>query len=216
VDTPETLGTPDLRRILRCDRKTVLRWIRLRKVEATKDERGRWRISMSSAALLRKQHGTRRKGYGPFGPRHGGEWYTASERELLRSELPHEEVAARIGRTSLAVEIQRIRMRQGKVHDREIRRRAIADQGGASGAWFISPHAVRRYQDRICVAATAQEALADLIKLSLAARRGRKLNTGCTEYVVGELRCVVAPPARGKRLPVLVTVKPRKAPCVLS
>lgn len=217
MDTPETLGTPDLRRILRCDRKTVLRWIRLGKLEATKDERGRWRVAMDAAVRLRKQHGTRRNGYGPFGPRHGGEWYTASERELLRSELSHEEVGKRIGRSTMAVEIQRIRMRQGKTRNLDIKRRAVEVQEGAVGKWFISFHAVKRYCERVAPGTAFKDALAILIAMSEEAnKRARRLPSGALEYDVRGIRCVVVPSRNGRKLPVLVTVKARRPACAPS
>lgn len=213
MEAPTTIGTPELRRIFRCDRKTVLRWIRLGRLQAERGPRGTWRVSIDAVAKMRKEHGTRRKGYGPFGPRHGGEWYTASERELLRSELPYAEVAERIGRTEKAVQIQRCRMRSGKTTDREIARRTVAEQAGAVGAWFISPHAVQRYRQRVNPQASVRDALGALIRLSMASvgERPRKLPSGAVEYDLDDIRCVVERPKAGKKLPVLVTVKARRA-----
>lgn len=213
METPETVGTPELRRIFRCDRKTILRWIRLGQLPAERGPRGVWRVSIAAVAKMRKEPGTRRKGYGPFGPRHGGEWYTASERELLRSDLPDAEVAARIGRTEKAVQIQRCRMRAGKTADREIARRTLAEQTGAVGAWFISPHAVHRYRQRVNPKASASEALGALIRLSMASvgEKPRRLPGGAVEYDLDDIRCVVERPKAGRKLPVLVTVKARRA-----
>lgn len=215
METPGTVGTPELRRIFRCDRKTVLRWIRLGQLPAERGPRGSWRVRIDAVAKMRKSHGTRRKGYGPFGPRHGGDWYTRSERELLRSDLPSAEVASRIGRTVKAVQIQRCRMRAGKTRDREIARRTVAEQSGASGAWFITPHAVERYRQRVDQNASARQALEALIRLSVASvgERPRKLQSGAVEYDLDDIRCVVQRPKNGRKLPVLVTVKTR-LPCI--
>jgi len=79
----------------------------------------------------------------------------------------------------------------------------------ASGRWFITPHAVRRYRERFAPGSTYEEALAELIRASMVARRVKVLPTGLVLYRGPKPRRLrfflqedVAPPA----LPVLVTV----------
>jgi hypothetical protein len=113
MKTPDMLGTRELRRIFRCNPKTVLRWIRLGMLAgATRDERKRWCIPIATVTVMRKRAGVRRAGYGPFGPRRGGVWYSPDERALLESTMSHAEVATRLGRSVKAVSIQRCRMRR--------------------------------------------------------------------------------------------------------
>ena len=79
----------------------------------------------------------------------------------------------------------------------------------ASGAWFITPHAVRRYRERFAARFTYEEALSELIRASMEARRVKILPTGIVLYRGPKPRRLrfflqedVAPPS----LPVLVTV----------
>lgn len=78
----------------------------------------------------------------------------------------------------------------------------------AKGRWFVTPHAVRRYLERVRPGLTYEQALAEIIRESWRARpvkpwgrahlwRGPKPR---------RLRYIVAPAPRGRRLPVLITV----------
>ncbi len=79
----------------------------------------------------------------------------------------------------------------------------------ASGRWFITPHAVRRYIKRFAPRCTYEEALSELIRASGEARRVKTLPTGLALYRGPKPRRLrfflqegVEPPA----LPILVTV----------
>ena len=79
----------------------------------------------------------------------------------------------------------------------------------ASGHWFITPHAVRRYIDRFAPRATYEEALSALIRLSAEARRVKTLPTGLVLYRgprPRRLRCFLQEGVKDHALPVLVTV----------
>lgn len=92
-------------------------------------------------------------------------------------------------------------------------------QDSASGRWFITPHAVARYRERICPGASYEQALRDLIAWSERAhfvreQNGSQLWRGPRP---GKLRFWVSFGRHG--LPQLVTVLPahdKKGPPRLS
>lgn len=76
-----------------------------------------------------------------------------------------------------------------------------------AGRWFISPHAVRRYQRRVAPGLSYEQALADLVRLSTDAHHVRTLATGLDLWrgpKPQRLRCYVGQGTGA--LPVLVTV----------
>jgi len=79
----------------------------------------------------------------------------------------------------------------------------------ASGRWFVTPHAVRRYIERVDRRASYEEALDRLIDMSARAHRVRSLDDGTELWRVGrtdgKLRFRVRAGVDGK-LPQLVTV----------
>lgn len=76
------------------------------------------------------------------------------------------------------------------------------------GRWFITPHAVRRYQDRV-QSVPYEVALAELVRLSLRAHMVRQLHADGTELWRGpkplRLRFIVGV-SSGGALPQLLTV----------
>lgn len=77
----------------------------------------------------------------------------------------------------------------------------------AAGRWFITPHAIRRYIEKMAPQASFDEALARLIQLSDSAHRVRATRDGCAIYRAprpSRIRLIVA--ERGPGLPQLVTV----------
>lgn len=77
-----------------------------------------------------------------------------------------------------------------------------------AGKWFITPHAVKRYIERVDRRATYEQALADLVRFSEVARSIKELSPGVWLYRGGRplrLRFTVA--MGGPGLPQLVTVK---------
>ena len=76
----------------------------------------------------------------------------------------------------------------------------------AAGRWFITPHAVRRFQQRVAPGLSYNAALSALIEHSESARRcGRKgANTLYRSGRPQRLRFIVA--ERGPGLPQLLTV----------
>lgn len=86
---------------------------------------------------------------------------------------------------------------------------------GASGKFFVTPHAIDQYLLRVRPGVSRQEALADLIRTSLGATKvrdfpdGRELWRGPNKGVVRRLLFIVAPSREGV-LPVIETVPPRR------
>jgi hypothetical protein len=79
----------------------------------------------------------------------------------------------------------------------------------ASGQWFITPHAVRRYRERFAASFTYEEALAELIRASRVARRVKVLPTGLVLYrgpKPRRLRFFLQEDVAPHALPILVTV----------
>jgi hypothetical protein len=79
----------------------------------------------------------------------------------------------------------------------------------ASGPWFITPHAVTRYRERFAARATYEEALSELIRAALTARRVKLLPTGLVLYrgpKPRRLRFFLQEEVAPHALPVLVTV----------
>lgn len=77
------------------------------------------------------------------------------------------------------------------------------------GRWFITPHAVRRYIERVHPELTYDEALLVLTKLSELARRVKEIEPGIALWRgprPERLRCIVAENADGGRLPQLLTL----------
>lgn len=205
-----TVPTPVAAWAARACPTTLRRWVSEGKLAAKKSGRC-LRFRPRDVRELVRTRTFRRAGYGASGPRRAGEWYTAAERDLLRSDLSHTDVAARLGRSYRAVVLQRVRMRQGKTKDRTVIRRARQPRPlTIPGKWFVTPHAVRRYQSR--VGETSYEhALAALIRLSYSAHRVRPLRDGCALYRSGRplrLRFVVSEKTTGG-LPQLLTVYAR-------
>lgn len=80
----------------------------------------------------------------------------------------------------------------------------------AVGAWFITPHAVRRYIERIEPGLTYEQALGALVRLSTEAQRVRDISPGLALYRGPKpmrVRLRVASGANGM-MPQLVTVLP--------
>lgn len=80
----------------------------------------------------------------------------------------------------------------------------------AAGAWFITPHAVRRYIERIAPGLTYEQALGALVRLSTEAQRVRDIAPGLALYRGPKplrVRLRVAT-GEGDELPQLVTVLP--------
>lgn len=82
----------------------------------------------------------------------------------------------------------------------------------AAGRWFITPHAVGRYQRRWRRSSTYEQCLSELISLSETAREIKKLQNGQDLYLYrgpgpARLCCLVSKSGTG--LPQLVTVLPR-------
>ena len=78
-----------------------------------------------------------------------------------------------------------------------------------SGQWFITPHAVQRYRERFASRATYEEALSELIRASVTARRVKVLPTGFVLYrgpKPRRLRFFLQEDVAPLALPVLVTV----------
>lgn len=81
------------------------------------------------------------------------------------------------------------------------------------GRWFIGPHAVRRYIERVNRRLTYEEALAELIKASHAAHFVKVVHTTPVpiEFWRGarplRLRFFVANSGEAGKLPVLMTVQ---------
>jgi hypothetical protein len=79
----------------------------------------------------------------------------------------------------------------------------------AAGRWFITPHAVRRYLQRFAPRSTYPEALAELIRASVSARRVKVLPTGLVLYrgpKPRRLRFFLQEDVAPLTLPILVTV----------
>ncbi|HEX4959329.1 MAG TPA: hypothetical protein VF173_00725 [Thermoanaerobaculia bacterium] len=79
----------------------------------------------------------------------------------------------------------------------------------ASGLWFVTPHAVRRYIKRFAPQATYEEALSTLIRASQEARRVKTLPTGLVLYRgprPRRLRFFLQEDVEAPSLPILVTV----------
>ena len=87
----------------------------------------------------------------------------------------------------------------------------------ASGRWFIGPHAVRRYIERVAPALSYEDALERMISESEASHYVRKERDGCELWrgpKPGRVRFIVQPQIQG--LPVLRTVlaeHDRRRPC---
>lgn len=76
-----------------------------------------------------------------------------------------------------------------------------------AGRWFITPHAVRRYIERIAPRLTYEQALAELVRYSDTARRVKEISPGVALYRSGRphrLRFRVS--ETGPGLPQLLTV----------
>lgn len=76
------------------------------------------------------------------------------------------------------------------------------------GRWFVTPHATTRFSEYTGL--SFDESRKELIRISLIAKRVKRLRTGATLYVlalvgVGKLRFIVN--AGHGQLPALVTVK---------
>jgi hypothetical protein len=82
---------------------------------------------------------------------------------------------------------------------------------GAQGSWFITPHAVARYREKIDSRASYAAALARLVEMSTAAHRVSVQADGVEVWRVGKrhgrLRFKVHS-AHGDELPQLLTVLP--------
>ena len=79
----------------------------------------------------------------------------------------------------------------------------------ASGRWFITPHAVKRYVKRFAPRSTYEEALSELIRASVEARRVKTLPTGLALYrgpKPRRLRFFLQEDVAAPALPILVTV----------
>ena len=79
----------------------------------------------------------------------------------------------------------------------------------ASGLWFVTPHAVRRYIERFAPRSTYEEALSALIRVSAEARRVKTLPTGLVLYrgpKPRRLRFFLQENVAPSALPILVTV----------
>lgn len=75
------------------------------------------------------------------------------------------------------------------------------------GAWFITPHAVRRYIELVDRSLSYEEARAALIRASLAAHRVKELEPGIALWRTGlPLRLRLRVAERGPGLPQLLTV----------
>lgn len=77
----------------------------------------------------------------------------------------------------------------------------------AVGKWFITPHAVERYRERIDPRASYEVALARLIDESMSAKRVKEISPGVALYrgrKPRRLRYCVA--EKGEMLPQLLTV----------
>jgi len=76
-----------------------------------------------------------------------------------------------------------------------------------TGRWFITPHAVRRYVERVDPLANYEQALAELVRCSERARRVKEIEPGVWLYREGRprrLRFRVA--ENGNGAPQLMTV----------
>ena len=80
----------------------------------------------------------------------------------------------------------------------------------ATGRWFVTPHAVARYRERIDRRVSYEEALDRLLAMSAAAHRTCVREDGTEEWRVGrahgKLRFRVQPSAQSGALPVLLSV----------
>lgn len=77
----------------------------------------------------------------------------------------------------------------------------------ARGQWFITPHAVRRYIERVRPGLTYEQALEELVAASLRARRLHETAPGVVLYRDGRpLRTRFRVVENGAGLPQLVTV----------
>ena len=75
------------------------------------------------------------------------------------------------------------------------------------GRWFVGPHPVRRYRDRIAPGLSYEEARNEILREAERARRVKRLPTGATLYrgrKPHRLRFIVD--ERARPLPSLVTV----------
>jgi hypothetical protein len=70
-----------------------------------------------------------------------------------------------------------------------------------AGRWFITPHAVRRYIERVDRRATYEQALAELVRFSEVAHPVKEIDPGVWLYRSG----------KPKRLRFKVAVAPRRA-----
>lgn len=86
---------------------------------------------------------------------------------------------------------------------------------GASGKFFVTPHAIDQYLLRVRPGLSRQHALVDLIRMSAGATKvkdlpdGRELWRSPNKGVVRRLLFIVAPSQEGV-LPVIETVPPRR------
>lgn len=86
-----------------------------------------------------------------------------------------------------------------------------------SGRWFVTPHAVHRYQERVRRGLTYEQALAELINAAESARFVRDTRDGLQLWRAGKptrARLIVGPGEGGRM--ALVTVLPAfdgMAPC---
>jgi hypothetical protein len=82
-----------------------------------------------------------------------------------------------------------------------------------TGKWFITPHAVRRYIERVDLSASYEEALAELIRWSEVARPKKKIAPGVWLYRGPRpLRLRLRVSHKGPGLPQLMTVLKSKDP----
>ena len=70
-----------------------------------------------------------------------------------------------------------------------------------AGRWFITPHAVRRYIDRVDRYATYEQALAELVRCSERARCVKEISPGIWLYREGKPRRLRFRVAAAKPLP---------------
>jgi len=77
----------------------------------------------------------------------------------------------------------------------------------ARGKWFITPHAVKRYIQRVAPSLTYEEALEELVFMSSKARRIKEMSPGIALYRGGKpLRLRFRVAECGDGLPRLLTV----------
>lgn len=77
----------------------------------------------------------------------------------------------------------------------------------ARGRWFVTPHAVRRYIERVRPELTYEQALEELVAASMRARRLRETSPGVALYRDGRpLRTRFRVAENGPGLPQLLTV----------